>query len=224
MERADIAGIVIVVVKDGQPLFERGYGLADVRAGRPVDPDTTLFRPGSISKLFTWTSVMQLVEAGKIDLDADINRYLDFKVPPYDGKPMTMRQLMTHSAGFADASKDLFPPDLKHLKTLSQMREVAMPARIFPPGTTPAYSNYGASLAGYIVQRVSGERFEGFVAPAHPRAAPAHDPFDFRAAVAEGLVGEHVTKATKTASGRPGHAELVQIAAGRRPQRRPVRT
>src|SRR5258706_4219714 len=110
MERADIAGVVIVVVKDGQPLFERGYGLADVKAGRPGDPDMTLFRPGSISKLFTWTSVMQLVEAGKIDLDADINQYLDFKVPSFDGKPMTMRQLMTHSAGFSDASKDLFPP------------------------------------------------------------------------------------------------------------------
>ncbi|HEY2751197.1 serine hydrolase domain-containing protein [Phenylobacterium sp.] len=209
MERADIAGVIIVVVKDGKPLFERGYGLADVKSGRPVEPDATLFRPGSISKLFTWTAVMQLVEAGKIDLDADINRYLDFKVPPYDGKPMTMRQLMTHSAGFADASKDLFPPDLKHLKSMSQMREVAMPARIFAPGSTPAYSNYGASLAGYIVQRVSGERFEDYIA--HHIFAPlgmAHSTFE--QPLPQGW-SANMSKGYRTASGHPGPFELVQM-------------
>jgi CubicO group peptidase (beta-lactamase class C family) len=209
MERADIAGVIIVVVKDGQPLFERGYGLADVKAGQPVDPDRTLFRPGSISKLFTWTAVMQLVEAGKIDLDADINRYLDFKVPPYDGKPMTMRQLMTHSAGFADASKDLFPPDLKHLKTLSQMREVAMPERIFTPGTTPAYSNYGASLAGYIVQRVSGERFEDYIAR-HIFAPLGMTHSTFDQPLPKGW-SANMSKGYRTASGRPGPYELVQM-------------
>jgi len=209
MERADIAGVVIVVVKDGQPLFERGYGLADVKAGRPVDPETTLFRPGSISKLFTWTAVMQLVEAGKIDLDADVNRYLDVKVPPYDGKPITMRQLMTHSAGFADTSKDLFPPDLAHLKPLARMGEVPMPARIFPPGTTPAYSNYGASLAGYIVQRVSGERFEDYIA--RHIFAPlgmAHSTFEQPLPKAWSA---NMSKGYRTASGRPGPYELVQM-------------
>ena len=209
MERADIAGVVLVVVKDGQILFERGYGLADVKAGRAVDPDKTLFRPGSISKLFTWTSVMQLVEAGKIDLDADVNRYLDCKVPPYGGKPITMRQLMTHSPGFADASKDLFPPDLAHLKTLSRMCEVAMPARIFPPGTVPAYSNYGASLAGYIVQRVSGERFEDYVA--HHIFAPlgmTHSTFE--QPLPNGW-SANMSKGYRTASGRPGPFELVQM-------------
>ena len=209
MERADIAGAVIVVVKDGQILFERGYGLADVKAGRPVDPEKTLFRPGSISKLFTWTSVMQLVQAGKIDLDADINRYLDFKVPPYDGKPMTMRQLMTHSAGFADTSKDLFPPDLKHLKTLSQMREVPMPARIFAPGTTPAYSNYGASLAGYIVQRVSGERFEDYVAH-HIFAPLGMTRSTFEQPLPKGWSAD-MSKGYRTGSGHPGPYELVQM-------------
>ena len=209
MASADIAGVVIVVVKDGQPLFEHGYGLADVKTGRPVDPDKTLFRPGSISKLFTWTAVMQLVEAGKIDLDVDVNRYLDFKVPPYDGKPMTMRQLMTHSAGFADASKDLFPPDLAHLKPISRMREVPMPARIFPPGTTPAYSNYGASLAGYIVQRVSGERFEDYVA--HHIFAPLgmmHSTFE--QPLPKGWSAD-MSKGYGTASGGAGPFELVQM-------------
>jgi CubicO group peptidase (beta-lactamase class C family) len=209
MARADIAGAVIVVVKDGQPLFERGYGLADVKTGQPVDPDATLFRPGSISKLFLWTSVMQLVEAGKLDLDADINRYLDFKVPPYDGKPMTMRQLMTHSAGFADASKDLFPHDLAHLKPLSRMGEVKMPARIFEPGTTPAYSNYGASLAGYIVQRVSGERFEDYIAR-HIFAPLGMAHSTFEQPLPKGW-SANMSKGYRTTSGHAGPFELVQM-------------
>jgi CubicO group peptidase (beta-lactamase class C family) len=164
INRADIAGAVVVVVKDGQPLFERGYGFADVKARRPVDADTTMFRPGSISKTFTWTAVMQQVQAGKIDLDGDINQYLDFKIPPYDGKPITMRQLMTHSEGFSDAAKGLIVTDPKRLGDLGDTLKAAVPARIFPPGVVPAYSNYGASLAGYIVQRVSGEPFADYVA------------------------------------------------------------
>ncbi|WP_372783202.1 serine hydrolase domain-containing protein [Phenylobacterium sp.] len=163
ISRADIAGAVIVIVKDGEPLFERGYGLADIKARRTIDPEKTLFRPGSISKTFTWTAVMQQVEAGKIDLDADVNRYLDFKIPAYDGKPITMRNLMTHSPGFSDAAKDLIVKDPKTLQSLETLLKAAVPPRIFPPGTTPAYSNYGASLAGYIVQRVSGEPFAAYV-------------------------------------------------------------
>ena len=81
METGDIAGAVVVVVKDGQVLTERGFGYADVAKRMPVDPSATLFRPGSVSKLFTWTAVMQLVEQGKLDLDADVNTYLDFKIP-----------------------------------------------------------------------------------------------------------------------------------------------
>lgn len=209
MKRADIAGAVVVVVKDGQILVERGYGLADVKARRQVDPDATLFRPGSISKLFMWTAVMQLVEAGKLDLDADINRYLDFKVPPYDGKPMTMRQLMTHSAGFADTSKDLFPPDLAHLKPLSRMAEVPMPQRIFAPGTTPAYSNYGASLAGYIVQRVSGQPFDDYIEQ-HIFAPLGMTHSSFRQPPPAALAA-NMSKGYRTASGKAGPYELVQM-------------
>ena len=82
LERGNVAGAVVVVVKDGQILLEKGYGYADVDTKEPVDPETTLFRPGSVSKLFTWTAVMQLVEQGKLDLDGDVNQYLDFKIPP----------------------------------------------------------------------------------------------------------------------------------------------
>ena len=76
LAEADIAGAVVVIVKDGQVITQRGYGYSDVAARRPVDPATTLFRPGSISKLFTWTAVMQQVEQGKLDLNADINQYI----------------------------------------------------------------------------------------------------------------------------------------------------
>ncbi|MEO8115853.1 MAG: serine hydrolase domain-containing protein, partial [Phenylobacterium sp.] len=159
-----IPGAVVVVVKDGQVLTEKGYGFADLKSRRPVDPQTTLFRPGSVSKLITWTAVMQQVEAGKIDLDADVNQYLDFKIPPYDGKPVTMRQLMTHTAGFAETIKHLFPANAKVLRPLDKFISAWTPNRIFPPGEVPAYSNYGAALAGYIVQRTSGEPFDQYLA------------------------------------------------------------
>src|SRR5258708_40103744 len=100
LRTGDIAGAVVAVVKDGQIVTERGFGYSDVAKRTPVDPKLTLFRPGSVSKLFTWTAVMQQVEQGKIDLDADVNQYLDFKIPARDGKPVTMRQLMQHVARF----------------------------------------------------------------------------------------------------------------------------
>src|SRR5437870_12521005 len=80
LQRGDVAGAVVVVVKDGQLLLAKGYGYADVAARKPVDPERTLFWAGSVSKLFIWTEVMQLVEQGKLDLDADINGLLDFKM------------------------------------------------------------------------------------------------------------------------------------------------
>ncbi len=163
LERGDIAGAVVVVVKDGQVLTQRGYGVADVKTRRPVDPGDTLFRPGSISKLFTWTAVMQLVQAGKLDLDRDINDYLDFKIPPAYGKPITLRNLMTHTPGFEETAKRLLLYDPAQNRPLDVILKSAIPKRIYPPGEMAAYSNYGASLAGYIVQRVSGEPFEAYV-------------------------------------------------------------
>ncbi|HUI59356.1 MAG TPA: serine hydrolase domain-containing protein, partial [Steroidobacteraceae bacterium] len=159
----DLAGAVVVVVKDGAVLAAKGYGYADVEARRPVDPQTTLFRPGSTSKLFTWTAVMQQVELGRIDLDADVNRYLDFRIPDFQGQPVTMRQIMTHTAGFEEALSGL----IVHTATVPGLDAVVkgwVPKRIFAPGTTPAYSNYATALAGYIVQRVSGEPFDSYIA------------------------------------------------------------
>ncbi len=163
LKTGDIPGAVVVVVKDGQVLTERGYGFSDVEKRTPVDPQMTLFRPGSVSKLLTWTAVMQQVEAGKIDLDADINQYLDFKVPGRDGKPITMRNLMQHTAGFEEQAKGIIAEEPQTLPPYDALLKVWVPKRIFAPGSTPAYSNYGASLAGYIVQRVSGERFDDYI-------------------------------------------------------------
>jgi len=163
MASGDLPGAVVVVVKDGHVLTERGFGFADRKARKPVDPARTLFRPGSISKLFTWTAVMQQVQAGKIDLDADVNTYLDFKIPPAFGKPITMRNLMTHTAGFEETVKYLITANPKLLKPLDQVLKRWVPDRIYAPGAMPAYSNYGASLAGYIVERVSGEKFEDYI-------------------------------------------------------------
>jgi len=172
LARADIAGAVVVVVKDGNVLLEKGYGFSDLKTRKPVDPVRTLFRPGSISKLFTWTSVMQLVEQGKLDLDRDVNDYLDFQIPATYPKPVTMRNLMTHTAGFEEHIKGLMVDDAKRLVPLRTALITSLPKRIYPPGEVSAYSNYGASLAGYIVARVSGERFEDYVA--HHIFVPLH--------------------------------------------------
>jgi CubicO group peptidase (beta-lactamase class C family) len=160
--RGDIPGAVVVVVKDGQVLTERGYGYANVAKKIKVDPKTTLFRPGSISKLFTWTALMQQVEQGKVDLNADVNKYIDFKIPPYEGQPITPLNLMTHTPGFEEAVKDLITKGPTEMPFDALVKRW-VPKRIYAPGTTPAYSNYGASLAGYIVQRTSGEPFDAYL-------------------------------------------------------------
>jgi CubicO group peptidase (beta-lactamase class C family) len=163
LKAGGIPGAVVVVVKDGQPVTMRGFGYADVKTRKPVDPNLTLFRPGSVSKLFTWTAVMQQVQAGKIDLDMDINTYLDFKIPEKFGKPITMRHLMTHTAGFAETAKYLINFDKQPPQALDKALSRWVPERLYAPGSMHAYSNYGASLAGYIVQRVSGEPFNQYV-------------------------------------------------------------
>ena len=163
LHTGDIPGAVVVVVKDGQVLTARGYGFADVENRTPVDPERTLFRPGSVSKLVTWTAVMQLVEQKKLDLDRDVNTYLDFNIPPRDGEPVTLRQLMTHTAGFEEAAKDIIFYDTGHIRPPGASLKTWVPERIYAAGTTPAYSNYGTALAGYIVERASGERFEDYV-------------------------------------------------------------
>ena len=164
LERSDIAGASVLVMKDGNVLLQKGYGYADEKKKTPVDPVTTIFRLASISKLFTWVSVMQLEEQGKLDLDTDVNRYLDFQIRPAFGQPITLRNLMTHTGGFEEESRDIIITDPKFKVSLRDFLIANQPMRLFPPGKVPAYSNYGVGLASYIVQRVGGQPFEQYVA------------------------------------------------------------
>ncbi len=164
MKTNHVPGAVVVVVRDGEVFFAEGYGYADLENKTPVDPATTLFRPGSVSKLFTWTAIMQLVEAGKLDLDADVNTYLDFEIPATFAQPITLRIIMTHMAGFEDKGDGLFKLTAEEVDSLENYLKTNLPARVFPPGQYAAYSNYATALSGYIIQRVSGMPFEQYIA------------------------------------------------------------
>jgi CubicO group peptidase (beta-lactamase class C family) len=163
IRRGNIAGAVVTVVKDGEVLVAKGYGYADVEAKKPVDPATTMFRPGSVSKLLTWTAVMQQVERGKLDLDTDVNKYLDFKIPERPDGPITLRHIMTHTPGFEEQIKSLITDDPSLLVPLGTYARNSTPTRIYKAGTTPAYSNYATALAGYLVERTSGMSFDDYL-------------------------------------------------------------
>jgi CubicO group peptidase (beta-lactamase class C family) len=158
----EVAGAVVTVVQNGRVALNRGYGHQDVAAGVPVDATRSLFRPGSVSKLITWTALMQQIERGRVDLDADVNRYLDFTIPPFEGKPIRVRDLFTHSVGMSDAP-GIITRDPAKLLTFRDWMKRNIPRRVWAPGTEIAYSNYGAALAGYIVAQVSGEEFDPYV-------------------------------------------------------------
>jgi CubicO group peptidase (beta-lactamase class C family) len=157
-------GTVVSVVSGGQTVFAKGYGVADTERGTAFDPDRSLVRIASITKLFTWTAVMQQVEAGKLDLDADVNRYLQpFKIPATYPQPITLRTLMDHTAGFESQIIGTGAETAADVPPLGDYLAHHIPARIRPPGVVSAYSNYGAALAGYLVSRVSGEPYDQYV-------------------------------------------------------------
>lgn len=208
--QADIAGAVVAVVKDGKLLFAKGYGYSDYEKKIPVSPENTLFRPGSISKLFTWTSVMQQVEQGKLDLDRDVNSYLDFKVPPAFGKPITLRDIMTHRPGLEETIKDLFVGSEKDLRPMAQYLPAHLPARIYPPGTIPAYSNYATTLAAYIVQRVASQPFDDYV-EAHVLKPLDMAHATFRQPLPDALK-PLMSNGYQVASGGPKGFEYVEVA------------
>ena len=164
MEENNIAGATVSVVSGGETFLLKGYGYADVDRRTKVDPDNTLFRIGSISKLFVWTAVMQLTEHGLLDLDEPIDRYLnDFAIPETFEEPITLRHLMTHSAGFEEYFINLFARDSTGLRPLGAILSDELPARVRPPGTYSSYSNHGTGIAAYIVEQVSGRPFERYV-------------------------------------------------------------
>lgn len=169
MEALHIPNAAVGIIAGDEVLFLKGYGYADLEERRPVEAENTLFRIGSVSKLFTWTAVMQLVEQGKLDLNADVNNYLGFQIPATllqaqgIAAPVTLAHLMTHTAGFEAYPDEIFRLDPADLLPLGEYARTHLPARVFPPGEIAAYSNYGAALAGYIVERVSGQPFAEYV-------------------------------------------------------------
>jgi CubicO group peptidase (beta-lactamase class C family) len=161
-----IPGATVALVKGDRMIFAKGYGYADIEKRLPVVANQTLFRIGSVSKLFIWTAIMQLSEEGKVDLDADINIYLkEFQIPATYSKPITLKNLMTHTPGFEDLATDgrIFVNNSSDIVPLGKYLKDRMPARIRPPGEVTAYSNYGSALAAYIVAQVSGMSYDKYV-------------------------------------------------------------
>jgi CubicO group peptidase (beta-lactamase class C family) len=163
MEEHLIAGAAVAVVKDGDLFFAKGYGYADVENGTPVDPERTVFKIASNSKSFTWTAVMQLVEQGLLDLDADVNTYLDFEIPDTYPEPIRLKDLLAHTSGFEQNYYEFLAQEGDELVPAGDWLASHIPARVRPPGDVAAYSNYNPDLAGYIVARVAGIPYDQYI-------------------------------------------------------------
>jgi CubicO group peptidase (beta-lactamase class C family) len=164
LEANHVPGAVVSVVGGGKTLFSKGYGLADRENRTPFDPATSLVRIASITKLFTWTAVLQQVQRGRLDLRADVNRYLTtFRIPATYPQPITLAHLMNHTAGFEDSAIGLGSRSKADVPPLGTYLAGHVPARVRPPGEISAYSNYGAALAGHIVSQVSGQPYDQYV-------------------------------------------------------------
>jgi CubicO group peptidase (beta-lactamase class C family) len=165
LERLKVPGAAVSVVADGRQIFAKGYGLADTENERPMVAERTPLHINSVSKLFTATAVMQLVEQGKLDLDTDVNEYLtEFKIrDTYPGNPVTLRHLLTHTAGFEDPLIEFDRGSGGDSPDLGEYLADSQPERVRPPGQVHSYSDYGYELAGYLVQVRSGVPFERYV-------------------------------------------------------------
>ncbi len=163
LQKYNIPGAVFLFVKDGRVFFQKGYGFADLEKKTPFDPERTVVRVASNSKLFTATAVMQLVERGRIRLDENVNAYLkNMRIPDTYPRPITMLNLLTHTAGFDEKNLGMSTLNEKDVIPLGTFMKNNMPGRVMEPGTVASYSNMGLTLAGYIVECVSGEPFYAY--------------------------------------------------------------
>lgn len=160
-----VPGSAVVVVKDGEIVFSKGYGLAVVEDGIEVNSSTTVFEIGSISKTFTWTAIMQLVDQGKITLEDDIREHIGYdRLELQFEKPITILDLMNHSAGFEENASEMMTFEKEKLIPLDEwVSKGHQPAQVYEPGSTVAYSNFSTDIAGLIVGKVSGEKFEEYI-------------------------------------------------------------
>ncbi|WP_051966914.1 serine hydrolase domain-containing protein [Kitasatospora mediocidica] len=164
LAKYQIPGAAVVVVAGGRTVLATGYGVSNVAKKTPVTQDTDFFM-GSDAKVFTSVAVLQLVQEGKLDLNADVNRYLTgFKIKDsYPGHPVTAENLLTHTAGFDDTFMGLAVAQPQDAGSLGASLAAHQPARVRPPGTATAYDNYGVALAGYLVEVISGEPFDRYL-------------------------------------------------------------
>ena len=156
LKEFNTAGAVVSLVSGGDVFFAKGYGYSDFEARVTVDPETTLFRIGSVSKLFVWTSVMQMVERGLLDLNTDVNEYLDFEIPATYDEPVTLANIMGHAGGFEDYIVELFGDEPEDVRPLGDLLKEQIPARVRPNGDISSYSNHATGMAAYMVARASG--------------------------------------------------------------------
>lgn len=163
MSNHNIAGAVVSVVKDGEIMLKKGYGFSDVANQNSVDPDKSMFILASLSKVFTWTAVMQLVEQGKLDLNTDVNKYLDFKIPDTFPTSITINNLMSHNHGFEDVKYGQMASNPDEVVPLNEWLKNNIPTRVHSPGKYSAYGNYSAALAGYIIERISGISYDEYI-------------------------------------------------------------
>lgn len=165
MEELHIPGAAIAIVKDGSILLTKGYGYADLDNQTPVTPDTTLFRVGSVSKTLTGTAAMQLVDRGLLQLDEDINQYLqDFQIPATYEQPITLQHLLTHTSGFTQQYIGIAGRTAEDKLSLAEYVKTAMPPRVRPPGQHYSYSTYDSDLVGYLIEELTGIPLEEYMA------------------------------------------------------------
>jgi CubicO group peptidase (beta-lactamase class C family) len=165
MSKKHVPGAVFTLVKDGKIFFSKGYGYADLEKTIPVVPDKTLFRVGSVSKLFTATAVMQLAQQGKLNLNDDVNKYLKrFQIPKTYPQPITFAHLLTHTDGFDSGwGINAFSRSQSQMTPLGDFIAKRLPPRIMPPGEVYLYSDVGMNLAGYLVEEISGIPFPQYI-------------------------------------------------------------
>ena len=164
MAKRHVPGAVFVLVSGGQVAVARGFGFGDLESRRPVEPDRTIFRVASVSKVVTATAALQLVEQGSLDLTQDVNAYLtSFRLAPFRGTPVTLHHLLTHTAGFDERLIGVACRQPTERQPLAAYLASSMPPRFTEPGQAISYSNHGMALAGLLVEEVSGRPFHDYV-------------------------------------------------------------
>lgn len=158
------SGLVITVVQDDAVLFTRGYGFADTALQMPVDPEHTRFRIGSITKTFTALAIAQLLERGVIrSLDDPVNEYLKRdQLPQVAGKDITLRHLLTHTAGFDSQLSGLATQATFSLPLGAEEVAKRRPSIVRPLGERSVYSNYGTALLAIVVEDMTGQTIEQY--------------------------------------------------------------